>query len=79
MNYGVKLIVSINTFVRRVSDYKMIRFFFCLKKKVTSARELLSKQTRVSRIGLNDEADVKNVSYRALKPPPHHILYTFDI
>lgn len=75
MNYGVKFIVSINTFVRRVSDYKMIRIFFCLKKKVTSARELLSKQTRVSRIGLNDEADVKNISYRTKTTASPHIIY----
>lgn len=75
MNYGVKFIVSITTFMRCVFDDNMIRFFFCLKKKVTSARELLSKQTRVSRIGLNDEADVKNISYCTKTIVSPHIIY----
>jgi len=53
--------------------------FSSVWKKVTSARELLSKQTRVSRIGLNDEADVKNISYRTKTTASPHIIYVRHI
>lgn len=75
------LILLLITSIIRTRGFKLLsiwRYFSFWKKKKwdVCSRKILSKQTRNSQIGLDDdEADVKNIICPiTLKPPPHHIL-----